>query len=98
MECCRSSLPRHRHVTDTHPDGVLQIIDRKKDLVKLSGGEYVSYGKIEPVVKDSALVENAMLYCDSFHQHCIALVTKPLGTDPSNADVLKDVQRICKPV
>ena len=39
-----------------HEDGVLQIIDRKKDLVKNQNGEYVSYGKIEPLMKDSPLV------------------------------------------
>eukprot|EP01047_Picozoa_sp_COSAG01_P038964 COSAG01_NODE_3191_length_6436_cov_14.338646_8_plen_73_part_00 len=29
-----------------HDDGVLQIVDRKKDLIKLEGGEYVSLGMV----------------------------------------------------
>lgn len=30
-----------------HPDGCLEIIDRKKDIVKLQHGEYISLGKVQ---------------------------------------------------
>ncbi len=40
------------------PDGVLRIVDRKKDLVKLQHGEYVSLGKVEAVLKTCDVVDN----------------------------------------
>ena len=46
-------------------DGTLKIIDRKKDLVKLQFGEYVSLGKVESVLKTCPLVENVCIYGDS---------------------------------
>ncbi|EMS61973.1 Long chain acyl-CoA synthetase 9, chloroplastic [Triticum urartu] len=57
-----------------HPDGCLEIIDRKKDIVKLQHGEYVSLGKVEAALAMSPYVENIMIHADPFHSYCVALV------------------------
>lgn len=57
-----------------HPDGCLEIIDRKKDIVKLQHGEYISLGKVEAALMASNYVDNIMLYADPFHNYCVALV------------------------
>lgn len=57
-----------------HPDGCLEIIDRKKDIVKLQHGEYISLGKIEAALLSSNYVESIMVYADPFHNYCVALV------------------------
>ncbi|KAK6774496.1 hypothetical protein RDI58_029735 [Solanum bulbocastanum] len=57
-----------------HPDGCLEIIDRKKDIVKLQHGEYISLGKVEAALSSSNYVDNIMAYADPFHNYCVALV------------------------
>ncbi|CAA7013409.1 unnamed protein product [Microthlaspi erraticum] len=57
-----------------HPDGCLEIIDRKKDIVKLQHGEYVSLGKVESALSISPYVENIMVHADPFYSFCVALV------------------------
>lgn len=57
-----------------HPDGCLEIIDRKKDIVKLQHGEYISLGKVEAALASSKYVESVMLHADPFHSYCVALV------------------------
>ncbi|KAM7271834.1 hypothetical protein ACFE04_031048 [Oxalis oulophora] len=57
-----------------HPDGCLEIIDRKKDIVKLQHGEYVSLGKVEAALVTSSYVDNIMVYADPLHNFCIALI------------------------
>jgi len=57
-----------------HPDGCLEIIDRKKDIVKLQHGEYVSLGKVEAALAMNPYVENIMIHADPFHSYCVALV------------------------
>ena len=55
-------------------DGTLKIIDRKKDLVKLQFGEYVSLGKVESCLKTCPVVENVCIYGDSTKSYTVALV------------------------
>ncbi|CAH1183333.1 unnamed protein product [Phaedon cochleariae] len=54
--------------------GVLKIIDRKKDLVKLQAGEYVSLGKVESELGTHSLVENVCVYGKSTKNSCVALI------------------------
>lgn len=55
-------------------EGNLRIIDRKKDLVKLQLGEYVSLGKVEAMMKTNSVVENICVYADPYRSFTVALV------------------------
>jgi len=55
-------------------DGCLRIVDRKKDLVKLQFGEYVSLGKVESVLKGCPVVANVCIFGDSTKSYVVAVV------------------------
>ena len=55
-------------------DGTLRIVDRKKDLVKLQFGEYVSLGKVESVLKGCPVVANVCIFGDSTKSYVVAVV------------------------
>lgn len=57
-----------------HADGCLEIIDRRKDIVKLQHGEYLSLGKVEAALIVSPYVDNIMLHANPFRNYCVALV------------------------
>ncbi|XP_018324557.1 long-chain-fatty-acid--CoA ligase 4 isoform X2 [Agrilus planipennis] len=61
-------------ICEMHEDGSMKIIDRKKDLVKLQAGEYVSLGKVETELKTCPIVDNICVYGDSSKHYCVALV------------------------
>ncbi|XP_074582754.1 long chain acyl-CoA synthetase 9, chloroplastic-like [Curcuma longa] len=63
-----------------HPGGLLEIIDRKKDIVKLQHGEYISLGKVEAALIVSSYVENIMVHADPFHNFCVALIVAARNT------------------
>uniref|UniRef100_A0AAQ4Q2M4 long-chain-fatty-acid--CoA ligase n=1 Tax=Gasterosteus aculeatus aculeatus TaxID=481459 RepID=A0AAQ4Q2M4_GASAC len=61
-------------IGEIHSDGCLKIIDRKKDLVKLQAGEYVSLGKVEAVLKNCSLIDNICAYANSDQSYVISFV------------------------
>ncbi|XP_041845762.1 long-chain-fatty-acid--CoA ligase 4 isoform X2 [Melanotaenia boesemani] len=61
-------------IGEVYPDGCLQIVDRKKDLVKLQAGEYVSLGKVESALKNCSLVDNICAYANSDQNYVISFV------------------------
>uniref|UniRef100_A0A8C7VF33 long-chain-fatty-acid--CoA ligase n=1 Tax=Oncorhynchus mykiss TaxID=8022 RepID=A0A8C7VF33_ONCMY len=61
-------------IGEFHPDGCLKIIDRKKDLVKLQAGEYVSLGKVEAMLKNCPFVDNICAYANSDQSYVIGFV------------------------
>lgn len=66
-----------------HADGCLEIVDRKKDIVKLQHGEYISLGKVESALMVSPYVENIMMHADPFHTYSVALV---VASEPALRD------------
>jgi len=55
-------------------DGYLVITDRKKDLIKTSGGKYVAPQKLENALKRNPIVSNVLVHGDQ-KKYIVALIT-----------------------
>ena len=84
-------------------DGNLQIIDRKKNIFKLSQGEYVAPEKIENVIIQSLLIGQAFVHGDSLQSALVVVIIpdeEPVRSllkaseDPSLANA--SLSEICK--
>lgn len=95
-------------IGEMQANGNLKIIDRKKDLVKLHHGEYVSLTKVETELKGCEYVDNICVYGDSFKSYLVALVApspkslkklaESLGKRSTNMKELCDDKTISKRV
>ncbi len=56
------------------PNGALKIIDRKKNIFKLSQGEYVAPEKIENICTRMEGVSEIFVYGDSLQNYLVAII------------------------
>ncbi|PRQ45147.1 putative long-chain-fatty-acid--CoA ligase [Rosa chinensis] len=56
------------------PNGTIKIIDRKKNLIKLSQGEYVALEYLENIYGISSVIDDIWVYGNSFKSKLVAVV------------------------
>ncbi|KAI5067553.1 hypothetical protein GOP47_0018081 [Adiantum capillus-veneris] len=79
-------------------DGALKLIDRKKNIFKLSQGEYVAVENLENIYSISPVVESIWIYGNSFESSLIAIVapSQVVLEDWARANALEgDFQQLC---
>ncbi|XP_010668007.2 long chain acyl-CoA synthetase 4 [Beta vulgaris subsp. vulgaris] len=61
-------------IGEWQPDGCMKIIDRKKNIFKLSQGEYVSVENLENIYSLASEIDSAWVYGNSFESFLVAVV------------------------
>lgn len=61
-------------IGEIQPNGALRIIDRKKNIFKLSQGEYIAAEKLELLYAKSPLIAQIFVYGDSLQAYLVAIV------------------------
>lgn len=86
-------------IAEWNENGTLTIIDRKKNLVKLSNGEYIALEKLESIYKSCVYVTNICVYADPLFPKPVALavvsepVIRRLATEKNVTE--KDWEKLC---
>merc|ERR1711935_49250 len=83
-------------------DGNLKIVDRKKDLIKLSGGEFASLGKVEAILKGVKGIGACIVFAQSDKANCVCIVSQPekgwgsVGGKPVEKELLESLTAYCR--
>ena len=73
------------------PEGFLKITDRKKDLIKTSGGKYVAPQKLEGLLKQEPTISQALIIGDQ-KKYITALVSVDPSTHPDSSEFREKVK------
>lgn len=77
---------RSGDIGEWQPNGTLKLVDRKKNIFKLSQGEYIAPEKIENVYTQCAMVHQVFVYGDSKKSSLVAVVVPEADTVKEWAD------------
>ncbi|KAK4476346.1 hypothetical protein RD792_015495 [Penstemon davidsonii] len=86
-------------IGEWQPDGSMKIIDRKKNIFKLSQGEYVSVENLESIYSLSSTVDAIWIYGNSYESFLVAVVNPNLESLKHWAEVNEvsgDFNTICE--
>ncbi|XP_020521081.1 long chain acyl-CoA synthetase 1 isoform X2 [Amborella trichopoda] len=61
-------------IGELQPNGILKIIDRKKNIFKLSQGEYIAVEYLEKTYCSAPIIEDIWVYGNSFESMLVAVV------------------------
>jgi long-chain acyl-CoA synthetase len=81
-------------IGEFNDQGVLRIIDRKKDLVKLSSGEYISLGKIESTMLLCPYITALMAYGDGDATAAVVIATPDVAAVRAKFPELSSVEEM----
>lgn len=82
-------------------DGTLSIIDRLKNLIKLSGGEYIAVEHLESIYKSCPLVANGAIIANGEHNQPAMIVVAhpqnfPKWVSKQGLGQGEDLEELCK--
>lgn len=85
-------------IGEWQPNGAMKIIDRKKNIFKLSQGEYVAVENLENTYSRCPLITSIWVYGNSFESFLVAVVVpdkKALEDWAENHNVTGDFKSLC---